>query len=152
MRIEDILPFLSPSVARYVLDDLFSVLPAPVPDTPEARDARDAAAVSRLVAMRPENAADVMLAVQVIAADAHAMDSLRCANQPGVSIGEFLRWQSVAISLMRASNSSRSLLLRMQKDRLKRATAVRPPSRPVVVGQKPVLAVHPAQGKPPLLH
>jgi hypothetical protein len=131
MRITEVLPQLPPSVTSYLLESMFSALPLPIPNTPAARDSRDAAAVATLVAMRPANAADAMLAVQIILAQATAMDLLRLANQPSMTIDEYLRFCREATSFMRLATSGRSLLLRIQTAREKAAR------KPVATAPRP---------------
>ena len=159
MRITEVLPQLPPDVTSYLLESMFSALPLPVPNTPAARDSRDAAAVATLVAMRPANAADAMLAVQIILAHETAMDLLRMADRPDVSIGDYLRYCRQATSFMRIATSGRSLLLRIQTDREKAAkrraaTAPRPgmPKLKIVGYQHRVQMPPPPDPDDKLLH
>jgi hypothetical protein len=122
MRIEELLPTLSPAVASHTLGSLRSALPAPEPDTPERRAVRDSLAIATVAAMRPMDAAQAMLAVQAVLHDAHAMECLRVSSEPGMDVRAILRHRAQAAKLMRGADQSRRTLLDIQ--------AMRPISQP----------------------
>ena len=114
MRIEELLPTLSPAVASHTLGSLRSALPAPEPDTPERRAARDSLAIATVAAMKPMDAAQAMLAVQAVLHDAHAMECLRVSSEPGMDVRAILRHRAQATKLMRGADQSRRTLLDIQ--------------------------------------
>jgi hypothetical protein len=71
-----ILPNLPVSITREIYASLCAILPPPVTDTAEARAARDESAMEAVVALHPSDAFEARLAVDVVAADAHAKDCL----------------------------------------------------------------------------
>jgi hypothetical protein len=132
MQITDAIPHLSPSIVRHELDTLIGLLPRPAADTPEGRAFRDASAIAAVAALRPTDAFQLMLAVQIVGVDAHGMECLRLAAQPGQQLDIVLRARSQACSLFRASDASLRDLLRMQDKRDKpaaRPTAKQAPGR-----------------------
>jgi hypothetical protein len=110
----DLLPNLSPAVARHTLFLLTEALPAPLSDLPEERAARDAAAIAAVVALRPGDAFEARLAARAVAADAHAMDSLRLAALPGQQPDEVRRCRAQASAMMRAAEAALRSLRVMQ--------------------------------------
>src|SRR5271165_4822292 len=101
MRISDYLPSLPAAIASTMLEDLGSALPPPIPDTPENRAIRDHAAFAAIAALRPDNAADAMLATMIVAGQAHASECMRMA---GVTRQDFRRadqYRTLAKRMMR---------------------------------------------------
>ena len=74
MRMTDALSHLPAASVRHAEDTLLGLLPPPVPDTPEARAGCDAGAMAHAIALRPADAAELMMAVQIVGTHAHAME------------------------------------------------------------------------------
>ena len=132
MSITESLPNLPPSVARHTLYVLTEALPPPITDMPEERAARDETAIAAVAELHPGNTIEARLAARVVAADAHAMDCLRLAGQPGRQPEDGRRCRSQAVTMMRAAQSALLALRSMQAARGKsdaaRASEPPPPS------------------------
>ena len=120
MRITEILPNLSPAVARHTLDTLLAALPPPVPDTPENRATHDQLAFTAFVSLRPGNPVEAMLAAHVIAFSAQAAHCLRLAAQPGLDPRTARQARTQAGSMTRCEKDA----LRMLQDSQKARSAV----------------------------
>jgi hypothetical protein len=127
MDITKALPQLSASVARQSLRTLLSILPLPVPDTPENRARRDAAAAAALVALRPADAYEAMLAVQILACEVGAADCLRLAARPDADAATARRGHTLAASMKKLAQSEFRDLQRRQSQREKPGRAAPPP-------------------------
>ena len=114
MLITEALPQLPAAVARQVLQTLIPLLQPPISDTPESLAARDAAAIAAVASFHPADAAEALLAVQTVAAYAHAMDSRRLAARPGLAREDVLRLRSLAATKMRVAQSVLRTLLDIQ--------------------------------------
>src|SRR5262245_52246151 len=114
------------AIAREVFARLCSSLPPPAVDTPEARALRDDLAYAAVEALYPADAAEAELAVQAVAANAHAMDSFRMAGQPDRSEDFVLRCRAQAQSMMRTAQSAIRALERRQAAREKALDAMHP--------------------------
>ncbi len=101
MLLTEVVPLLPTSVARHAVDTLVAIIPPPVPDTPEARNAREQAAIAAFVALRPADAFEAMLGVQIVAVSAHADECFRLAALPGLSLQDALRSRAQAAALLR---------------------------------------------------
>lgn len=110
---------LSPSISREAYARLCSSLPPPVPDTPEARAACNDIAMMAVADLRPATAYEARLAVDdIVAADAHAMDSFRLAAQHADELAVVFRCRAQAAAMMRQHRSMRLMLEREQVMRL----------------------------------
>jgi len=127
MRITDSLPNLPPAVARYTFHVLVSALPLPVTGSPEDRAAREEAAIAAVAALYPADAFEGRLAARIVATDAHAMDCLRLAVEPGIDPQDVRRRYAQASSMMRQSQSALYALQRRQAAREKAEAALYPP-------------------------
>jgi hypothetical protein len=134
MHSTEILPNLPASIVRHALDTMLAILPRPVPDTPENRARRDELAVAALIALRPSDAFEVTVAVQIVAGNAHAADSLRLAIQPGIDDKLARRLRNVAAGMMDLLRGEAQMLRRRQAARQKTAGAA---PRPAPAGPKP---------------
>src|SRR4249920_1057148 len=103
---------IPPSVAREAYARLCALLPPPAIDTPECRAARDDDAMDAVAALRPANALEARLAVEIIAADAYAMDCLRLAGQTANDLSVTLRCRAQALAMMRQVKTMRLVLER----------------------------------------
>jgi hypothetical protein len=148
------LPNLPPSIAREVFSTLCTSLPPPATDTAEARDARHETAMAAVAALHPADAIEALLGVQIVAANAHAMDSLRLAVQPGVDPDAARRCRAQASSMMRQMQSGMRALERRQAAHEKAEAALQPAAmdragwwfRDVSM---PLVAASPARAEPP---
>ncbi|HET7881929.1 MAG TPA: hypothetical protein VFL55_13675 [Acetobacteraceae bacterium] len=129
MQISDAIPNLPAEIVRHGLETLIGILPRPIPDTPENLAAREASAIRAVAALRPRDAFQLMLAVQIVGTDAHAMECLRFAAVPGQPLDIVQRARSQACSLWRVSDASLRDLMRTQ-DRQDKSAATRPAARP----------------------
>jgi hypothetical protein len=120
------LPNLAPSVAREVFATLCGSLPPPVTDTAENRAARDQTAMSAVAALHPSDAFEALLAAQIIAADAHAKDSLRLAVAPGQNAEAARQCRAQASAMMRQMQGGLRALQRTQAMREKAEAAMNP--------------------------
>lgn len=77
--------FLDTDVARYLMDTLRTTIPVYDHDTEAEKQARRDSAVAAMVAMRPRDATEGMLASQAIAARHAADDCYHRARLPGTS-------------------------------------------------------------------
>jgi len=120
MRITEILPNLSPDVARYTLDTLLAALPPPVPDTPENRAKHAELTFAAFASLRPANPVEAMLAAQVLASSAQVAYLLRLAAQPGLDPRTARQARTQAGSMARCERDA----LRMLQDSQKARSAV----------------------------
>ena len=74
-------PILTIEDVQYRLEELSSMLPRPIPDTPDARAVRDEIARCMFLALNPADVLDANFACQIILLSAHANDSLRIARE-----------------------------------------------------------------------
>jgi hypothetical protein len=95
-------------------------LPAPVTDTPDGLVRRDNAAIAKVAALLPANAAEAELAAQYVAACAQAMECLREARDPAMTLGFVVQCRTHAASMMRQSQGALRMLLRLQAVRQQR--------------------------------
>jgi hypothetical protein len=120
------IPNIPDQISRAICAELFRSLPAPADDTPETLTLRNERALFSLAHLLPENAAEADIAVQVVAAQAHARDAFRGAaaafNDPETA-GR-CRYQAAA--MIRTAATALRSLERMQKDRQKAEAAMQP--------------------------
>jgi len=95
-------------------------LPPPPTDSPEDFTRRDHAAIARIAALAPANAAEAELAAQFVAASEQWKDCLRLAQVRAREPNVAAKCRAQALSMMRQANSALRLLLRMQEVRAKR--------------------------------
>jgi hypothetical protein len=91
----------------------------PIADTPDDVARRDNAAIAQVASLRPANADEASIAAQYVAANAHAMDCLRLAQEHRGDPSFALKCGAQAASMMRQARGARSLLLRVQTERRK---------------------------------
>jgi hypothetical protein len=119
-------PNIPDLLSRAIYADLCTLLPPPPDDTPEARSSRDERATTAVAHLLPENAAEAEVAVLVVAAQSRAREALRAASQPGLDPDQTRRCTAQAASMMRQADGSIRTLLRMQAERQRAETAMRP--------------------------
>ncbi len=98
---------------------LRQALPPPLGDSPEDLARRDHAAIARIAALHPANAAEADLAALYVAASEQWKECLRLVQQPDISAGWAMKCRAQANSMMRQAQSALRLLLRMQAARQK---------------------------------
>jgi len=135
MRSTEYLPGLPATIASTLLEQLRSALPAPIPDTPGNRATRDHDAFAAVAALRPDNAADALVATMIVAQQAHASECLRMAGLMGQDPGMADRYRTLGNRMMRDSLSSLDLLRKCQGGAARQAvnpppTAFRPAGPP----------------------
>jgi hypothetical protein len=99
---------------------LKAALPPIAPGGTEYGWQRDNAAIEQVASLCPADAAEAALALQHVVLQAHAMEFLRRANQPGTVPAQTLRCTAQAANMMRQAEGALRLLLRMQDERRKR--------------------------------
>jgi hypothetical protein len=122
------IPKLPDPLAREIYAALCTSLPSPASATPEGRASRDERAMTAVAHYLPENAAEAELAAQIVAADFHAKDALRAAAAALAveDAPEARRCRAQAASMMRQMHAGVRTLQRMQAEREKAETAMRP--------------------------
>ncbi len=118
------LPNLPASVTYDVLHTLRTTLPPPVTDTPGDLEARIETAMAAVVAYRPADISEALLAAQIVAADAHAKDCFRLAVKPGQDAETTRRCRGQAAAMMRLMQSGLRALQRTQEMREKAEAAM----------------------------
>jgi hypothetical protein len=126
MRIIDALPELPGPIACQTLHELMAALPPPLADSQADRDTREQVAVAAVADLHPADAFEALLASQIIAANAHAMDCLRLAGQPDVDADTVRRCRAQAGMMMRHMQSGLRTLQRAQAAREKALAAMQP--------------------------
>jgi hypothetical protein len=122
------IPNVPQSAAAEAYAHLCEYLPPPRIDTPETRARRADTAMAAVIALHPGDAAEALLAAQIIGADAHAKDCMRLAIEPGTKPEDVRRCRAQAISMMRAMQSGLRMLKRDQAEREKLEAAMHPPT------------------------
>ncbi len=110
---------LMPDVYHDLIHKLRAALPSPPTDSPEDRARRDRAAIAKIAALCPANAAEADIAALYVAASEQWKECLRLAQQPERSFHGALKYRTQANSMMRQAQSALRLLLRMQATRQK---------------------------------
>ncbi len=92
-------------------------LPPPPDESPEALSRRDHAAILRIAALAPANAAEADVAAQFVAASEQWKDCLRLAQAPETTPEWAAKCRAQALGMMRQANGALRLLLRLQQAR-----------------------------------
>ncbi len=109
-----------PADAYYqLIRTLQQALPPPLSDSPDDLARRDHAAIARVAALHPANAAEADLAALFVAASEQCKDCLRLVQQPEITASWAMKCRAQANSMMRQAQSALRLLLRMQAARQK---------------------------------
>ncbi len=98
---------------------LLLTLPAPLTDSPEDLARRDQAAIARIAALCPANAAEADVAALYVAASEQWKNLLRLAQEADTTSYWAQKCRAQANSMMRQAQSALRLLLRMQAARQK---------------------------------
>jgi len=129
--------------------ELGASLPPPVLDQPEYRDRRHTTAVEAFNALRPGDAYEARLAVQIVLSGAHAADSLREAGLYREDFAKRTRCRAQAASMMREERAAKRMLAQEQKVRLAtEAVAGAPKAQPAIAPAPPPQAE--PQAPPPV--
>jgi hypothetical protein len=120
------IPNLPAAVSREIFARLCAILPPPVIDTAEARAAREADAMQAVAALRPADAFEARLAVQIVAADTHAIDCFRLAAKYFNDLTAGLQCRAQAALMMRQMQAALRTLHRMQAMRAKTEATSQP--------------------------
>jgi hypothetical protein len=139
------MPILSAAARNEYYLELANCLPPPVTNSPENLQRRFATAVEAFEALRPGDAYEARLAVQIVLSGAHAADSLREAGVWRADFAKMTRCRAQAASLMREERAARRMLAQEQKGRLA-AVAGAGPAQPTEAG---AVAVQPARASAP---
>ena len=97
-------------------------LAPPVTDSPEDLIRRDSAAIAQVAALLPANADEADLAAKYVAAGSRAMECFRLAHKYHGSADLMLKFTAQAASMLRESRAARTMLMRVQAERQKRAS------------------------------
>jgi len=98
--------------------EIGATLPLPVEPTEAHRESRLATAVEAFNALRPGNAYEAMLAVQIVVCGAHALKCLRCASVHHDDFNKSTTCRNQAAAMMREARAARRILAQEQKLRL----------------------------------
>jgi hypothetical protein len=109
---------LSTTARREYCAELANALPPPVLDKPEYRERRIITAVEAFEALRPGDAYEARLAVQIVLSGAHAAENLRAAGVYREDFAKSSRCHAQAASMMRQERATRRVLAQEQKVRL----------------------------------
>jgi hypothetical protein len=110
-----------PADAYYhLVRTLCLALPPPLTDNPDDLARRNHAAITRIAALAPANAAEADLAAMYVAASEQWKECLRLAQLPETPLATVLKRRAEAGSMMREARSALQLLLRLQEARPER--------------------------------
>ena len=121
-------PGLDPGVALQLPADAYYhlvrtlclALPPPLTDNPDDLARRNHAAIARVAALVPANAAEADLAAMFVAASEQWKDCLRLAQLPEATPQWAAKCRAQAIGMMRQAQSALRLLLKLQEAQGKR--------------------------------
>jgi hypothetical protein len=141
---------LSTTARHEYYAELGNSLPPPVIATPEIRHRRLTTAVEAFEALRPGDAYEARLAVQVVLCGAHAAESLREAGVHRENFTKSSRCRAQAASMMREERAAKRMLAQEQKVRLAtEAVTNTPKTQPTTVSAQPPQA-KPHTASPPV--
>ena len=103
----------------HLIRTLHLILPPPPTDSAEDLLRRDHAAIARIAAFAPGDAAEADVAAEYVAASEHWKDCLRLVREPNVTPEWAMKCRAQAVSMMRQANSALRELRRMQAERRK---------------------------------
>jgi hypothetical protein len=133
--------------------ELGNGLPPPVDPTHEYRMRRLTTAVETFNALRPGDAYEARLAVQIVLAGAHAADSLRLAGLYRDDFSKMMRCRAQAAGMMREVRAASRMLAQEQKVRLAAeavaGTAAEHPAAPSAPLPEPQATPAPAKATAP---
>ena len=103
----------------HLIRTLHLILPPPPTDGPEDLLRRDHAAVARIAAFAPGDAAEADVAAQFVAASEQWKDCLRLVREPGITPEWAMKCRAQAATMMRQANGALRTLRQMQAERRK---------------------------------
>jgi hypothetical protein len=104
----------------HLVRTLCLTLPPPLTDSPDALAQRNHAAITRITALVPANAAEADLAALYVAASEQWKDCLRLAQLPETTPQWAAKCRAQALSMMRQAESALRLLFKLQDVRARR--------------------------------
>ena len=116
----DITLRLAADAYYHLVSTLCLALPPPPSDHPDDLTRRNHAAVARIAALVPVNAAEADLAAMFVAASEQWKDCLRLAQRPETTPEMPAKRRAQAIGMMREAQGALRLLLKLQEARRKR--------------------------------
>jgi hypothetical protein len=84
---------------HHLVRTLLGTLSPPVADTPADLTRRDNAAIAQVASLFPTNASEAALAAQFVAANAQAINCLRLAQDPAMTLGFVTKCRARAVSI-----------------------------------------------------
>jgi hypothetical protein len=111
---------LSDQAYRHLIHTLFAVLPPPLPDTAEALQTRNDAAIAKIAALAPVNADEADIAAHCVAARAQAGDVLRLIRVHSDDTHLVMKLNVQYALLERTAGSIHTQLRHLQAARYKR--------------------------------
>ncbi len=106
------------SLSRFILRQLYRSLPPLRIDTPEEHEDREIASMAAIARLAPANTGEALLAVQAIAAEAHASDALQSVHQHRDDFQRVSQCRAQSALMIREAMAVRKELRTMQKSRL----------------------------------
>jgi hypothetical protein len=143
----------TPATLEYY-DELARALPPPFSDEPDLRQRRLITAIEAFTALRPGDAYEARLAVQIVLCGAHAAECLFEASMYREDFTKRSRCRAQANSLLREERAATSILARERKLRLaEAAVAGSTPPQPATLSAPPpsagLQAAPPCPAAPP---
>ncbi len=126
----------TPATLEYY-DELAKSLPAPMPDDPERRHRRLATAIEAFEVLRPGDAYEGRLAVQIVLCGAHAVECMFEASIHREDFAKRSRCRAQATSLQREERAAKQILAREQKLRLATEAVAEPTWAPPAAASAP---------------
>ncbi len=143
------MPSLSAVARHEYYTELGNSLPPPMTDTPEYRQRRLTTAVEAFEALRPGDAYEASLAVRIVLAGGHAVETLREAGVYREDFAKRTSCRAQAASMMREERAAKRMLAQEQKLRLAtEAVAGAVPEQPALASVPPPQAEPPAAPPP----
>jgi hypothetical protein len=134
---------LSPIARHEYHDELGNSLPPPLNPAPEHRQRRLTTAVETFEALRPGDAYEARLAVQIVLTGAHAAEALREAGLYRDNFPKLSRCRAQAASFLREERAAKRMLAQEQKLRLAvEAVAATAPAQTAPASTPPRQAEH----------
>jgi len=144
---------LSPTARHEYYVELGNGLPPPVVPSDKNRELRINTAIEAFDVLRPGDAYEGLLAVQIVLSGAHAIEIMREAGCYRDDFAKLKCCRAQAAGMMRAAASAKRTLEREQKGRLAvEAVARTAPAQPAAtMAARPPSAATPAAPQPPVL-
>lgn len=147
-------PYLSRMLAAEMFAKLSAMLPPPLDATPAARRDRDVVALCVLRQMGPIRTVDeALLAITVVASEAHAHDALRSASENAGNLKVVMQCRAQANTMLRArykAAAELAILVRRHPDEMVRDDDVMQEAEAemAAVAEPPAPEIRPAEPEP----